>query len=188
MSVKSSVNEPSPIAVIETRLPYLDRRALSQAWFDALHLAREREPRVSLPVRRENDIPACSPARKTDPICEPADMTPVQSRIPLRGAARGDAEAAPELRRPGAAKMRLRTVERRVRQSEPPRVANLTLAINGARVQLSVRRESGRTRVIAVCAAQHVEQVRRALAGLDLALRVRGETSLSIVQAETTAC
>src|ERR1700686_5193165 len=40
------------IAVIRARLPYVDRRALSEAWFSALHLAREGEPLA----RRRRDI------------------------------------------------------------------------------------------------------------------------------------
>jgi len=55
-------------------------------------------------------------------------------------------------------------------------------------VQICVRREGGRTRIVAVCAAQHVETVRRALAGLDLALRVRGEETVSVVHARAAAC
>src|ERR1700726_4781449 len=34
----------SSIAVIQARLPYVDRRSLSEAWFSALHLARSRDP------------------------------------------------------------------------------------------------------------------------------------------------
>lgn len=183
------MNETSPIAVLETRLPYLDRRALSQAWFDALHLARAREPAVAQQTRSATPLEAPDRyAHAKTCATESADRAPAHLRLIGRRDGCAVAEAQASVTRRVAPKTRLRTVERRIRESEPPRVANLTLAIDGARVQLSVRREGGRTRILAVCAAQHVDQVRRALAGLDLALRVRGETPVSVVRGRTPSC
>lgn len=184
------MNETSPIAVLETRLPYLDRRALSQAWFDALHLARASEP-ASPSARPTVGATTASTARtRAEAGAVSAHDAAASGRglaAPRREARTPLAEASSLPRRPPA-KARVRTVERRLRPSEPPRVAGLTLAIEGARVQICVRREGGRTRIVAVCAAQHVETVQRALAGLDLALRVRGEETVSVVHARAAAC
>ena len=44
------MNAPAAVSVVPARLPYLDRRALSEAWYAALRLART--PRREAGARR----------------------------------------------------------------------------------------------------------------------------------------
>ena len=56
----------------------------------------------------------------------------------------------------------------------PPVRASFTLTIEGARVQILLRRDGPALHVVALCTRRHVELVRRALACADLALRAQG--------------
>jgi hypothetical protein len=53
----------------------------------------------------------------------------------------------------------------------------------GGRVQILLRRDGRTLLVLALCSTRHVEFVRRALAGADLHLRLRGERVSSSVRA-----
>ena len=183
MTEKTASN---PLTVIATRLPYIDRRSLSQAWFSALHYASDgpaaahgsdrrglgaialaMSPKTSVPSARANDVPALPRALTTK-----REHSCVGSEIATRRSLDARVAAAA-----GASFSRAR--------SYPPFVSTLTLDVANERVQLILRRDGATLHVVAICRPEIAETVRRALAAADLHLRVRGESVRSSV--ETTA-
>lgn len=191
--MKDTVNAPNArtLAVIRTRLPYLDRRALSQAWFSALGL-REREPRVphalargaaqtpAAPAFARRPVDALLPvgeapsrgtqalhARKQGPSCGADDVPGGE-----RAAASGRGKAATRTAAPAAATLRY-----------PPVHAAFRLELDGGRVHVVVRRDGSQLHVVALCSARHVESVRRALGLAAEHLRLRGEVLAAEVRA-----
>ncbi|HEV2741180.1 MAG TPA: hypothetical protein VGU66_21655 [Candidatus Elarobacter sp.] len=173
------MQHPNGVAVVATQLADTDRRALSQAWYSALHLA-ERPPGA-----RHAPLASAPPPANADGARRarnPHDAPPRRSIESARGA--GDAArnaaarpageiAGPERR---AVKTELaRRIERRL-ALRPPRGATASFAVHGAggRVHVVVRSDGGRTRVVAVCAAPLRERVERALAHARFALAGRG--------------
>jgi hypothetical protein len=168
------------IAVLRTRLPYVDRRSLSEAWFSALHFAagdapdlagRARRPAASgAPGARHSPVSATSgagvPARPATALAR-RYAAAVRSSVGC-----GDAlprpidgpDALPAVRR---ATMRARTY--------PARQTTLTVGVDGSRVQLLLRRDGNVLHVIALCRSDVAEVVSRALARADAHLRVRGD-------------
>ena len=164
------------IAVLRTRLPYTDRRSLSQAWFSALHLAQI-VPARGLPARRANDPSFFAPVVRSTTAAagaqRPHEVSPrapgaKPGRTVVRDTAPGrvrDAEVTPKEK---AAFERAR--------SYPPFSTSLTVGVDGARVKLLVRREGAILHVVALCAPQSADLVRRALACADAYLGRSGES------------
>ena len=168
------------IAVIETRLPYTDRRALSEAWFSALHLAHDApaEPTVGQHAKTIADSPARGHGqtmRERTP-----DATPRRERsVSVDRAARRAAFAGLDAPARRASDIRSADVSRgsfeRAR-SYPPFRTSLTLeGANGTRVHLIVRRVGPTLHVVALCPPSVEHLVRRALASADIHFRARGE-------------
>jgi len=170
----------SSVAVLRARLPYVDRRALSEAWFSALHLTKDE--RSSAQQRR-------APASKVN-------FSVVSQREPSARADGASQRTALERKPPrpdcGYAARELGRREDRPRRISPtghrpmhypPVRASFQLAIDGGRVQILVRRQGAILHVVALCSARHVELVRRALACADLHLRANGERVESSVRA-----
>lgn len=170
------------IAVLRTRLPYTDRRALSQAWFSALHLAQI-GPARGLPARRASDpsfvapVPrntlAPSVVQRSGPLAARAAVTK-----PERVAAR---DATPSGTRDVSAPPKEKAAFEQAR-SYPPFSTSLTVGVDGARIKLLVRREGSTLHVVALCAPQNADLVRRALACADSYLRRNGESVRACVQ------
>jgi hypothetical protein len=169
------VSASRALSVIPARLPYLDRRALSEAWYAALH--RTGTQRRELSARRGTvaERPFAAHVR----VARRAATAAANRRAPA--ALRASLAA---LQRPALAAgdaVRARTVEPRVARrapaggAAPPLHAQITLTLDGARVRIIARRDGARTQVIALCSAAHLETVRRALGMLECALRARGE-------------
>jgi hypothetical protein len=159
------------VAVIATQLAQTDRRALSEAWYSALHLTRAVAP---VPSRAARAVP--STATRSSGVHEPA--SPAGDRA---------AAALPALRAQRAASARIEPVnERRRPLTETTRrieraVAALatvpqanatahTVDVAGGRVRLLVRSDGRTTRIVALCSRPLREQVERALAGARFAL------------------
>lgn len=172
------------IAVIRARIPYVDRRALSEAWFSALHLAAadrrpgRRAPRAAALATRKPAARAAAP-----PNVSPAPLGP-RPLPPRSGGATTIAFGRETHLRPGARPGGAVVVpfpSRAVRYA--PVRASFHVGLGGGRVQIVVRRDGPVLHVLAICSARHVELVRRALACADLHLRLRGETVRSMVRA-----
>jgi hypothetical protein len=183
--VRIIVNATGNIAVIQMRLPYLDRRSLSQAWFSALRLASDGKPptaadrRLKIGARDSAARPAAS-WRATVERVSPA---------PQEAAGRPSRRAS-QAEPPAHVANRVAWPPRRIAATQapgrahsyPPARASFALGLEGARVQILVRRDGTTLHVLALCAARHVELVRRALACADLHLRARGEVVCSSVR------
>jgi hypothetical protein len=184
--VKDTVNAPNArtLAVVRTRLPYLDRRALSQAWFSALGL-RERELRaVPHALARGAAQTPAAPAFARRPVDAPVPA----GQASLRGDARAPLSRKQHVSRsgedaPGDERTSALDRGKAARAAAPapaslrypPVHAAFRLELDGGRVHVVVRREGAQLHVVALCSARHVESVRRALGLAAEHLRLRGE-------------
>ncbi len=179
---------PNSLTVIATRLPYIDHRALSQAWLSALHIASDGPIAAHAGERRCAGVSeiATSPKRSAT-VARPGDATATtRAFTPAR-----------ETRGVGAEIATRRTLDARVAaaarasfaqaRSYPPFTSTLTLEVANERVQLILRRDGATLHVIAVCRPEIAQTVRRALAAAGLHLRVRGESVRSSVETTTPA-
>jgi hypothetical protein len=162
------------VAVVAAQLAATDRRALSQAWYSALHLA-DRAPSMATPsgalsARRSRDgsPPAPSSPRTAVPHASPG------ARPALRAAAPRAPVAEPLERRYPRTDLARRIARGLARRA--PRSGGASFAIRTAagRIHLVVRADGSRTRVVAVCTAALRERVERALAQARFALAARG--------------
>jgi hypothetical protein len=170
----------SKIAVIETRLPYTDRRALSEAWFSALHLAHD-FPAQSASAQRPGAIFGRDPQTRSVSFARVAEQNvqrrAVENAFDPSCRRRVRAEGETPLRRlsdarPGTAR---RAAFERARSYAPFRTSITIAGANGTRVHLIVRRVGPTLHVVALCPPAVEAIVRRALASADLHFRARGE-------------
>lgn len=171
------------IAVIRTRLPYVDRRALSEAWFSALHLAGDEHSPQSRSRKRADGVQPERRARQTVRDAAAAFGDPRGDRI-ARANPRGNrvlASPASTLPRRIGGAVVAPFPSRSVGYA--PVRASFSIGIGRGRVQIVLRRDGRVLHVLAVCSRRDVELVRRALACADLHLRLRGETIRSSVRA-----
>jgi hypothetical protein len=160
---------PDRIAVIAMQLARTDRRALSQAWYDALHHAQPGSKAAT---------PAGHASVAADALRPPA----------RRGeTARASAPARARTQR-GTHEMSARAMARDPELIAPPLARKITAAVNAprgfartvtlgsSRVRLLVRTDAGGTRIVALCASADRERVARALAQVRVALAAAGVT------------
>jgi hypothetical protein len=157
------------VAVIAADVARTDRRALSEAWYSALHLARAAAPARSSGAARAaaaGAAPESAPRHGRGAAGETSTLGPAR-----RGAGATLAAAAS----PGSARAD-RDPARRIAAAlaalaRAPRVARAqTIEVAGGRVRLLVRSDGRTTRVVAVCSTALREPVERALAGARCAL------------------
>ena len=172
------MHQTTGVAVFATHLPWTDRRALSQAWYSALHLA-ERTPR-SREARAAAHAEKAAPRRVAQTVrgsaLQPAgDAVARRACKPLRTPSRRRDPSAPqrERREPRSALTRCtgHAPASRTRRAVPSAFA--VSAANGG-VHLLVHADGTRTRVVAVCAPRLRERVERALAHARFALASHG--------------
>jgi hypothetical protein len=159
----SSMTTASGVAVVATRIAHTDRRALSQAWYSALHLAHDTpaatHPRGTNPPagRAAPSTPAPGPGPRSIrvPLSSPS---PARSSPPLtcRPLPERRCDPSPPVRRIERAVARMRAV------APVPNAQTVTLA--GGRVHVMVRCAGGTTRVVALCPPALRTTVERALA------------------------
>jgi hypothetical protein len=168
------MNASDGVAVIATQIAQTDRRALSEAWYSALHLAHAAPPpRAAAAQRVATDARPAALARVAS---APAHGERVPAALPAK--ARHDANvrsaAVPERRRPVSETARRieRAVERlSVRRPVP---AAHTLDVAGGRVRLLVHHDGQALRVVALCSSPLRDVVERALASARFALAGTG--------------
>jgi hypothetical protein len=168
-------DETGKISVIAARFPYTDRRALSEAWFSALHLASDGPLSPPPPERRaETDGGRIHPRGSA----ERAEHRRPEQRVPPGTgedrAARAGAENG--LRRPSAARAAAARAELARQRSYATFRTSFTLGVEGERVALALRRDGATLHVVALCRPAVEGIVRRALACAGLYLRARGES------------
>jgi hypothetical protein len=156
------------VAVIAADVARTDRRALSEAWYSTLHLARTGTPAPSTARPRPHAAQAAPAApRRAHAPAAPSPQPPARRSRPLPRVAAAPADVG--RRAPVEA---ARGVERALAAlAGAPRSARAqTIEVAGGRVRLLVRRDGGTTRVVALCSAALREPVERALAGARYAL------------------
>jgi hypothetical protein len=164
------------VAVVATRLPITDRRALSQAWFSALHLAAL--PHNAVPAAPRALPAACSRAASPQP--RGAAGKPPQSSVAAAAPSRpsgASASGGPPVDRRAPVGDLARRIERAVaRRADvvPPRAASIAIDAGEGRVALLVRTDGATTRIIALCAPKLRERVDRALAQARFSLAAGG--------------
>jgi hypothetical protein len=175
------------VDVLTTQLAETDRRALSQAWYSALHLA-ERSPhgQYCSAARSAAQSPvARQPAAGSAASCHanPAEGAAAPQRraaaertvTPDREAAHHRVAAVSNSDRRAPKTALARQLERTL-IGRGPRGAATSFALRAGigRVQLLVRSDGTRTRVVALCTASVRERVERALAQARFALAGHG--------------
>ena len=162
------------VAVVATQLADTDRRALSQAWYSALHLAERPPAGAHAPLGR---VPGAAPSGGSR-------CTRGSNAAPRRGSTGGAVHARNAARDTSSRCEGSVAAERRATKTQlarrieheltrrPPRGATASFAVcgEGGRVRLVVRGDGALTRVIAVCAPPLRERVERALAQARFAL------------------
>ena len=183
-----TIADARSIAVVRTRLPYIDRRALSQAWFSALHVASDGAARAG--QRRPPPTAAMRSQTARAPFAAalgvratPAVVYSGMRRTGIdRSGNNGDIATRRAQRARSSAAMSRKPEDPR---NYPPFQTSLSVGIEGARVALLLRREGSTLHVIALCAPANVELVRRALACADAHLRRSGESVRASVRSTT---
>lgn len=164
--------QPSAISVVATQLAQTDRRTLSQAWFDALHLAHETAPLRSRVPSHE------SVTHEPAYASHEAHATPTltaQRHADMRVAVRSDERTLPIERERRSQRSELaRRIERAIVRRTPAPLASLAIRADAGRVHLLVRSEGGRTRIVALCLPAQRGAVEAALAQARFALARRG--------------
>jgi hypothetical protein len=165
-------------SVLTAPIAAIDRRALSQAWYSALHLAREsRAPEAS-------QHPAIA---QRDALRKPAASSPRGSTVVRGGTKTVQSEAKASRRDPLPQERRsmrsplARKIEHLfLRPNTAATRATFTIDGTDARVQVSMQQTRAGLQLIAVCSprsrayvAQALEQARYALAARGIALDAR---------------
>jgi hypothetical protein len=163
------------VSILSAPIAAIDRRALSQAWFSALHFARDSEPAAAPHARNDT---ACTmraanhqaQAHEATHAHGPAAQTRVACETPQRR------------------NLQLVTVERRAPRTPLARkiertfldprskIKRATFAVgkDGARVHVMLQSRGARVRLVAFCAPRIRENVARALEQARYALAARG--------------
>ncbi|HEY1977425.1 MAG TPA: hypothetical protein VGG89_12800 [Candidatus Baltobacteraceae bacterium] len=163
------------VCVLAAPLAAIDRRALSQAWYSALHRASgkphqaPREPQSSPPAsRRKRPVAAPAPRER-----HPGTAFIHQGQKKSAKDRERCAVAASDIDRRAHRSPLARRIERKFLD---PRSAThrATFTAAGKRVHVTVQASQGRVRLVAVCAPVLREAVARALAQARFALASRG--------------
>jgi hypothetical protein len=157
------------VAVIATQLAQTDRRALSEAWYSALHLTRSSAP------LRAGSAHGAPPFARTPDAHEPAGHTETWTAVATMSprAQRGASariEPVNERRRPPTETARRIGRAVATLAATPHEPAAYTVDVAGGRVRLLVRTDGPTTRIVALCSRPLRVQVERALAGARFAL------------------
>ena len=158
-------------SVLSAPLAQLDRRALSQAWYSALHLAsshaRPQIPDKPVPPPTQADGRRNGGATRGMSPKSGGAATLTRATLPPRsGLMEGD-------RRTMRSSL-ARKIERAfLHPSRPSRRATFTLG-QGARVHVALQNSPRGLHIVAVCAPAHREAVARALEEARYALATRG--------------
>jgi len=168
--------EVSQLAVIKTRLPYVDQRALSQAWFTALHLAAN-------VATQHAAAPGSAAVSATEAVRTMASAGRAATATPHASAPLAHVTARRASLAPAAEGVRLRTRTMCIRRGPAPSAPSMppvfTATLQHARVQLALRRDGNRMQVIAVCSERHAAAVRKALALAAIALQMNGVATVA---------
>jgi hypothetical protein len=161
------------VAVIATQLAQTDRRALSEAWYSALHLAGGSAPRGKSAVHRAGSVATPETAHAT-PARTSRQLAAASAAAGPRHCTTARVEMKEERRRPVSETAR--RIERAVATltARRPVPAAQTIDVAGGRVRLLVHNDGQATRIVALCSRELREHVERALAGARFTLATVG--------------
>lgn len=176
-------DSPAKISVIQSRLPYTDRRSLSEAWFSALHLAAgEAGARGSSATVAPADLPATAlRAARASAQREDAAGVACVAAARRRQSVRVESDAPRPVRVAPRAHLASPALARAA--SVSPFRAAFVVGVGGERVQLLVRRDGAALRVVALCRPHVAPTVRRALEAAGARLRALGIPARANVRA-----
>ncbi len=161
--------------MVSAPVAQIDRRALSQAWYSALHLARAQS--VQAQPSRVQATAATGTGRSLFPTPERARL---QRRrrgawLPLHGAAKRFDAALSVEERNASTKSLARRIARAVSTPRTfPVRSTLSLGRGEGRVHVILQSGNGRLRLTAICHPADRDVVARAVARARLALAMRG--------------
>lgn len=167
-------------SVLSAPLASLDRRALSQAWYSALHFAssQARETFVKLdPAAMERTAAKSGPANEAPAQRNVrAALVPRSAAPPRSGAIENDRRL---VRSPLARKIERAFLHPNRRLQR----ATFSIGTDASRVHVSLQQSGNGLRLVAVCAPPHRTEVARALEQARYALATRG-IALGVVISE----
>lgn len=157
-------------SILSAPLAAIDRRALSQAWYSALHLAREHAAPAQPPRSRASCAPAVPCNKRTNERGTFSSQR--EDRSAHASTARHERGTAVERR---AVRSPLARKIERVFLDPVRRPVRATFTLGGAsRVHVALQSTSGGVRLIALCAPELRTRVARALDEARYALARRG--------------
>jgi hypothetical protein len=177
------------VSILAAPLAAIDRRALSQAWYSALHLDRK-QTRLAAQTAHRSQAAATIACRPQQPA-EHRLFEPCAEYRQTSGSAarRGQPQLAPNVTR--AATFRAifplsRRIERTFfRPNAPVRRATFSLGRGGARVHVILQSNAGTVTLVALCRPEMRQLVARALAQARLALAARGFETTPVTNGES---
>lgn len=160
-------------SVLTAPIAAIDRRALSQAWYSALHLARRSH-------EGDRSIAVCtvrSQAHEKTPVSfertSPNVRAPLSTRV-HREAERIERDPQPLERRAIRSSLARKIEHAFLRPNVTAKRATFTIDGTAARVQVSMQHTRSGLRLIAVCPSHTRKSVARALEQARYALAARG--------------
>jgi hypothetical protein len=166
------------VSILAAPLAAIDRRALSQAWYSALHLARAERRLVALHERGRGTVAAPAgmpPKRETEPLSPRAAGTRVAHSLrtkPSTITAQPSATRIPANR--DAVRLSLRIERRFAHCASHAKRATFSMGRGEARVHVILQTNGNVATLVALCRPQMQTVVARALAQARYALAARG--------------
>jgi hypothetical protein len=164
------------IDVLTTQLAATDRRALSQAWYSALHLA-EHSPRGIIASGRRAGTTQATTVSRGPSTRAPSPDTPGPAHAATstaRAVTRGRTSETVAAERRVAKSPLARKLERALAHHGCEHPSSFALRSADGRIHLTIRTDGARTRLVAICAPSLRARVERALAQARFALAGRG--------------
>jgi hypothetical protein len=176
------MTEQLRVSIVAAPLAAIDSRALSQAWYSALHLARAQTPGPQPARTRSPRLPEATVGVPSGTlrrrVVEPPNPLPRARFAEAPRAACGDAE-----RKRAHASFARRIEAALMRPSHRPARAAFVVGEGAARAFVVLQTRAGKTHLVAICAPAHRDAVARALAQVRRSLAARGIPCESRVEA-----
>ena len=168
------MNTHSPaFSVLSTPVALCDRRALSQAWYSALHVHKEQPSASSSHGAPERELPASAAARL--PGVAASTKTGPRLTMAMRVGAALALPGAPAIdRRIARTKLAEKIEHAFLRPKHPPKHASFALEGVRGRVQILLQQHGNHMQIVALCPPGARDVVARALSQARYALSLRG--------------
>jgi hypothetical protein len=163
------------VSILTAPVAAIDRRALSQAWYSALHLV-ERPAPAPARISRENGAVQNGSSRRASVLVEKQQKPSTERRMPAPAVAR-QKSAVVDWDRRAPRSLLARRIERALVQRQAPATpvrTAFTVGQGPGRVHIMLQNRSGRMRLVALCLPSMRAAVARALDQARYALASRG--------------